>query len=49
MAYQIPLATLRPRSRTTRRPGLLDSVRAAIEQFGVVQVINHGVDVGLIE
>jgi hypothetical protein len=44
MIYQIPLIDLDAALRDSPPAGLLGAVRAAAEQFGVVQVINHGVD-----
>jgi flavonol synthase len=43
MTYQIPVVDL-----DTAAPDL-DTIRTAIEQFGVVQVVRHGIDPGLID
>ena len=49
MTYQIPVVDLDAALSDSPPAGLFDSVRAAIEQFGVVQVVHHGVDLGLID
>jgi flavonol synthase len=49
MTHQIPVIDLDAALSDSPPPGLPDSVRAAVEQFGVVQVVNHGVDPGLID
>jgi flavonol synthase len=49
MTYQIPVIDLRAALSDSPPAGLMDDVRAAVEQFGVVQVVHHGVDPGLIE
>jgi flavonol synthase len=43
MTHQIPVIDLEAAQ------GDLDAVRGAVEQIGLVQVVNHGVDAGLIE
>jgi flavonol synthase len=48
MTYQIPVVDLDAVLSDSPPPGLVDDVRAAVEQFGVVQVVHHGVDPGLI-
>ena len=48
MTYPIPVVDLD--ANGDRAPtGLLDTLRAAVEQFGVVQVVQHGVDLDLID
>jgi flavonol synthase len=49
MTYQIPVVDLDAALSDSPPPGLVDDVRAAVEQFGVVQVVHHGVDPGLID
>ncbi len=49
MTYQIPVVDLETALSPRPPAGLLDTIRAAAEQFGVVQVTNHGVDPGLID
>jgi flavonol synthase len=49
MTYQIPVVALDTALGERVPAGLLGSVRAAVEQFGVVQVVQHGVDPGLID
>jgi flavonol synthase len=49
MTYQIPVVDLDAALSDSPPAGLLDGVRAAVEQFGVVQVVHHGVDAGLID
>jgi flavonol synthase len=47
MTYQVPVIDLE--AALAGRPAELDAVRDAIEQVGLVQVTNHGIDPGLIE
>jgi flavonol synthase len=47
MTYQIPVIDLQ--AALAGRPPELDAVRDGIEQVGLVQVTNHGIDPGLIE
>jgi isopenicillin N synthase-like dioxygenase len=49
MTYQIPVVDLDAALSDSPPAGLLDGVRAAVEQFGVVQVVHHGIDSGLID
>ncbi|HEX4661420.1 MAG TPA: 2OG-Fe(II) oxygenase family protein [Streptosporangiaceae bacterium] len=49
MTYQIPLVDLDAALGDSAPAEVLDEVRAAVEQFGVVQVVHHGVDPGLID
>lgn len=49
MTYQIPVVDLDAALSDSPPAGLVDGVRAAVEQFGVVQVVHHGVDPGLID
>jgi flavonol synthase len=49
MTYQIPVVDLDAALSDSPPAGLLDGVRAAVEQFGVVQVVHHGIDPGLID
>jgi isopenicillin N synthase-like dioxygenase len=49
MTYQIPVVDLHATLGDNAPPALVDQVRSAIERFGVVQVVRHGVDPGLIE
>jgi len=49
MMYQIPVVDLDAALGDSAPAGLLEAVRAAVEQFGVVQVVRHGVDPGLID
>jgi flavonol synthase len=49
MTYQIPVVDLDAALGDSAPAGVLHEVRAAVEQFGVVQVVHHGVDPGLIE
>ena len=49
MSYQIPVIDLDAALGNSPPAGLLDTVRAAVEQSGVVQVVHHGIDQGLIE
>jgi flavonol synthase len=49
MTYQIPVVDLDAALGDNAPPALLDHVRSAVERFGVVQVVRHGVDPGLIE
>jgi flavonol synthase len=49
MTYQIPVVDLDAALSDSPPGGLLDTVRTAVEQFGVVQVVRHGVDPGLID
>jgi flavonol synthase len=49
MTYQIPVVDLDAALGDDAPPALLDQVRSAVERFGVVQVVRHGVDPGLIE
>jgi len=49
MTYQIPVVDLAAVLGDRAPGGALDAVRDAIEQFGVVQAVEHGVDLGLIE
>lgn len=49
MTYQIPLVDLEAALSDSPPPGMLGAVRAAVEQFGVVQVTGHGVGPGLID
>jgi isopenicillin N synthase-like dioxygenase len=48
MTYQIPVVDLETALGDGAPAGVLGTVRAAVEQFGVVQVVHHGVDPGLI-
>jgi flavonol synthase len=48
MPYQVPVVDLDEASGDSPPAGVLDSVRDAIEQVGIVQVVNHGIDPGLI-
>jgi len=47
MTYQVPVIDLE--AALAGRAPELDAVAGAIEQVGLVQVINHGIDAGLIE
>jgi non-haem dioxygenase in morphine synthesis N-terminal len=49
MTYRIPVVDLEAALSDSPPAGLLDAVRAAAEQFGVVQVSNHGIEPGLID
>jgi flavonol synthase len=49
MTYQIPVVDLDAALSDSPPAGLIDDVRAAVEQFGVVQVVHHGVDPGLVD
>jgi flavonol synthase len=49
VTYQIPVVDLDASLGENTPTGPPQEVRAAIEQFGVVQVVRHGVDAGLIE
>jgi flavonol synthase len=49
MAYQIPVVDLEAAVGGSPPAGVLAAVRAATEQVGIVQVINHGIDLGLID
>jgi isopenicillin N synthase-like dioxygenase len=49
MTYEIPVVDLDAAQGDDAPPGLLDQVRSAVERFGVVQVVGHGVDPGLID
>jgi isopenicillin N synthase-like dioxygenase len=49
MTYQIPVVDLDAALGDNAPPGLLNQVRSAIERFGVVQVVRHGVDPALID
>jgi flavonol synthase len=49
MTYRIPVVDLDAALGDSAPPALLDQVRTAIEQFGVVQVVQHGIDQGLID
>ena len=49
MTYQIPVVDLDAVLSGGAPAGVLDTVQAAVEQFGVVQVVHHGVDPGLID
>ncbi|HTS98475.1 MAG TPA: 2OG-Fe(II) oxygenase family protein [Streptosporangiaceae bacterium] len=49
MTYRIPVVDLEAALGESPPAGVLDDVRAAIEQAGIVQVTNHGVDQGLID
>ena len=48
MTYQIPVVDLDAALGSSPPAGVLDAVRAAIEQAGIVQVTNHGIDPALI-
>jgi flavonol synthase len=48
VTYQIPVVDLEAALGGSPPAGLLDAVRAALEQAGIVQVINHGIDPGLV-
>ena len=48
MTYQIPVVDLEAALGGSPPAGVLDAVRAALEQAGIVQVINHGIDPGLV-
>jgi flavonol synthase len=47
--HQIPVVDLEAALAADPPAGVLDAVRAAVEQVGIVQVTNHGIDPGLIE
>src|SRR5215467_10407595 len=49
MTYQIPVIDLDAALDDNAPSALLDQVRSAVEGFGVVQVVRHGVDPGLID
>ncbi len=49
MTQQIPVVDLDAALGDRAPAGLLDAVRGAVEQFGVVQVVRHGVSPGLID
>jgi flavonol synthase len=49
VTYEIPVVDLDAALGDNTPPALLDQVRSAVERFGVVQVVRHGVDPGLIE
>ena len=49
MTSKIPVVDLDAALGEDAPDGLLDPVRTAVEQFGVVQVVNHGVDLRLID
>jgi flavonol synthase len=49
MTYQIPVIDLEGALGESAPAGSLDAVRAAVEKFGVVQVVRHGIDLGLID
>jgi flavonol synthase len=49
MTHQIPVVDLDAALSDSPPAGLVDTVRAAVEQFGVVQVVHHGVDRDLID
>ncbi len=48
MTYQIPVVDLEAALGGSPPAGVLDAIRAAIEQAGIVQVTSHGVDPALI-
>src|SRR5215469_10877273 len=47
--YQIPVIDLEATLGGSLPAGVLDAIRAAVEQVGIVQVTNHGVDPTLID
>jgi flavonol synthase len=49
MAHQIPVINLEAACGGRPPDGVLEAVRTAIEQIGIVQVTQHGVEPGLIE
>jgi flavonol synthase len=48
VTYQIPVVDLEAALSDSPPAGVLDAVRAAVEQAGIVQVTNHGIDPALI-
>lgn len=48
MTYSIPIIDLEAATRADARRDLLDAVKAATEEIGIVQVVNHGVPQDLI-
>jgi flavonol synthase len=48
VTYQIPVVDLETVLGGSPPDGVLDAVRTAIEQLGIVQVTHHGIDPGLI-
>jgi isopenicillin N synthase-like dioxygenase len=49
MAHQIPVIDLEIALSDDPPPELLDEIRVTAEQIGIIQVINHGADLALIE
>jgi flavonol synthase len=49
VTYQIPVVDLAAALGDSPPAGVLDAVRAAVEQAGIVQVTNHGIDPALID
>jgi flavonol synthase len=49
VTYQIPVVDLAAALGDSPPAGVLDAVRAAVEQAGIVQVTNHGIDPVLID
>src|SRR6266704_5060013 len=49
MTQQIPVIDLEAAVGGRPLAGVLDAVRAAAEQIGIVQVVNHGIDADLID
>jgi flavonol synthase len=48
VTYQIAVVDLEAATGDDPPAGALDTVRAALEQVGIVQVVNHGIDPGLV-
>jgi flavonol synthase len=49
MTQQIPVVDLEGALSGSPPPGLLDEIRVAAEQIGIIQVVNHGVDPTLVQ
>jgi isopenicillin N synthase-like dioxygenase len=49
MTQQIPVVDLEAALSGSPPPGLLDQIRVAAEEIGIIQVVNHGVDPALIQ